>query len=533
MTGRRTAGVSLALCVAVALVFVGSNHDRVGVTWDEGVDSAYGEKVLDYFASGFTDRSCNDIVNMRYYGPLAEAAAAISYRGSPERKWPRRHFVIGLFAIGALILTGWIARQTGSWQTAALAPIALITMPRFVGHALTNSKDIPFAAGITGVAAATLAIFAVRRFSGVRFTVLGVAIGVSLGIRPGGIVVVGMMILAAAACSDLVFRSGPAPPERVGLRVLASMVMGYVIMVLVWPFAHLNPLLNPIIGFANAVSFQASYEVLFEGSATSSDELPARYLLKMFAISTPVAHLVLAGVGTTKAVGTVWRAVATGANPSTRAVTFGLLLIWISAPLAGQAVLGANVYDGVRHFLFLLPAIAILTACGAAALSSIIRRLGFPRVGLGISIALLLLPLPAMLRVHPYHYAYYNAAVGGLGGAAGYETDYWAMSYREAMEWIHQQIDLRTGEPDDRVYQVLVGGTSFVKPAAEAYARSNVSIEVVSDEQMRDWPEDVDWYIGVARYNFATDTFADAPVVHRISREGATLSVIRSAKSGP
>jgi len=37
-----------------------------------------------------------------------------------------------------------------------------------------------------------------------------------------------------------------------------------------------------------------------------------------------------------------------------------------------------------------------------------------------------------MVRLHPYQSIYFNRLVGGLAGAAGrYDTDYWALSYRE------------------------------------------------------------------------------------------------------
>lgn len=541
-SARRLPYLALGVSLVVAMLFVGWNCGRIGVTWDEGVHSVYGERVVDYFASGFRDRSCDEVANMRYYGPLAEAMCALAYRAAPVSKWPRRHLVIGLFAIATLIWTFYIARATGSWQTAALAPIALLTLPRFVGHALINSKDIPFAAGTTAIVLASLSVFAARRFSWHRFALLSLSIFVTLGVRPGGVLLVLLLLFAAAAFSDLLFRGAPAPSERTGLRLIAAIAVGFVMMVMVWPFAHTAPLWNPLVAFANTIAFQPTYEVLFEGQSIASDELPARYLLQMLAITTPVTHLVLAGLGAALGAIAIGRGLRrpddrngeSGEDARGVAVTFLLLLAWIGAPLAGQAILHANVYDGIRHFLFILPAIAILAARGAAGVAATIARAGAPRVGGAIAVLLLLGPVWAMIRLHPYQYTYYSPTVAGLGGAAGhYETDYWAMSYREAMEWISTEIAARSDALPEQAYRVLVGGKGFVRPAAEASAPSNVLIEVISDDGASDWPEGADWYVGVARYRYATDTFRDRPIVHRITRDGATLAVIRAAADAP
>jgi hypothetical protein len=44
-----------------------------------------------------------------------------------------------------------------------------------------------------------------------------------------------------------------------------------------------------------------------------------------------------------------------------------------------------------------------------------------------------------IVSLHPYEYIYYNSFVGGVSGAEGrFETDYWAISFREAAEYVNE-----------------------------------------------------------------------------------------------
>lgn len=129
--------------------------------------------------------------------------------------------------------------------------------------------------------------------------------------------------------------------------------------------------------------------------------------------------------------------------------------------------------DGLRHFLFLLPAIAVFAALGIDTLWARFPRRGV-RLALGMLVVWLALsPLRAIIELHPYQIAYFNEWVGGTAGAAGqYETEYWLTSYREAMQWIRNQVD---GDGDSPV-RVLVAANEHSKWCAEYYATEAIEI---------------------------------------------------------
>jgi hypothetical protein len=91
-----------------------------------------------------------------------------------------------------------------------------------------------------------------------------------------------------------------------------------------------------------------------------------------------------------------------------------------------------SVYDGFRHFLFIMPPVFIAIGFTFQWLWEKLK----PAVWSALILALLLPGLIGILRLHPYEYAYYNALSGGEKSAFRvYETEYWLTCYKEALEW--------------------------------------------------------------------------------------------------
>ncbi|MFQ5678308.1 MAG: hypothetical protein ACE5HP_02500 [Gemmatimonadota bacterium] len=512
------------LAAAAALGAVLLLYDDYGVSWDEPAHSRYGELALDYFASGGHDRSANEYYNLKYYGPLVDMVAAAAYRSRPEHKYETRHLVLGLLAL--LILPGLIlyTRRFGEPLLPAFALLALVMFPRFVGHVFHNSKDIPFATAVTWFMAATTAIFAHRTPPWGRVAGAGLALGVALSVRPGAFPLLALFFLGIATLSRIL---GPTGEERpsLGLRLRRDSVLllGWIVMLLAWPWAHGSPILAPLRAMRLSLLFPETYPVLFDGQIVPSNELPAYYLAKYLLITTPPTLLLLAGIGLAASIGYLLRQ-----RRSAKARLSAITLMWLGLPVALFYARQPPAYDGLRHFLFLLPPLAVLAALGAIRLRDGVRR-GLGRVaGWGVTGLLLLLPLREMVRLHPYEMTYFNASVGGLPGAAGrYETDYWVLSYREAVRWINE----RVAAYPDRSFRVLASGSQFVKEVAAYEAAANLEIYTRSELWDRGIPKtDMDFYIGTTRFRNDED-LAQAPIVHSIGREGTTFTVIRQLRS--
>ncbi|MDH5755365.1 MAG: hypothetical protein OEZ55_01685, partial [Nitrospinota bacterium] len=66
----------LSLFVFVVLATALATYRDYGISWDEYVQSEYGQLALRYYSSGGEDKSCLEFRNLRFYGPVFEMAAA-------------------------------------------------------------------------------------------------------------------------------------------------------------------------------------------------------------------------------------------------------------------------------------------------------------------------------------------------------------------------------------------------------------------------------------------------------------------------
>jgi len=519
-----------ALLLAAGVVLVLLTFRDYGMTWDETVEAQYGSQVLDYFLSGFRDTRANELVNMRHYAPLFDVAAAAVARLRPAAHVELRHLLIAVLGLATAVGLYRLARRFLSPAIALLGVLFLATTPRFYGDAFNNPKDIPFACAFTWFVVATAPIVARRALGWRAFLICGLCLGWVGASRAGGLPLALLVAAAAAAASWTVRRpAGKAealpPLPSLAARVAALVAVAWIGMVLPWPWAHAGPFAHPIASMREAARFSQTYEVLFAGNTLMSDQLPRTYVLQFLAIATPLPALALALLGIACAVRALWRE-----PDGPRADVYRLLLAWLTVPLALFVVLRPNVYDGIRHFLFVLPALALFAALGAEGLLSFRARPAL-RFAAGATIfAALLVPAITMVRLHPYQSAYFNALVGGLRGAAGrYETDYWAASYKEAAEWINAN---RVPDPN-RPTKVLVGANPYSLPCASHYFDKGVEgVGFQARGASGQIPPDVDFYLGVARYRL-DQNFPESPVVHRVGRLGAAFSVIRARASLP
>jgi hypothetical protein len=257
----------------------------------------------------------------------------------------------------------------------------------------------------------------------------------------------------------------------------------------------------------------------FEGQMINSDALPWHYLLKYILITTPPTLLLLAAGGAFIALREFRRD-----RRSTRSFVGAVTLLWLLLPIGAFIVLRPCAYDGMRHFLFLLPALAVLAAIGVAGALAAAR--GRARwIAWPVVVALLLIPAKDVVGLHPYQSTFFNVFVGGLAGAEGrYETDYWVSSYREAMTWVNQ----RAAADSEHVFTVLVGGAPTLGEAASWYAAANVRARFVGRADLgRTLPAEVEYYLSTTRFG-CDDLYPDAPIVHEIGRRGAVFCVIKA-----
>ena len=502
---------ALAGGIFTGLVCVLCSYQHFGVTWDTNTQLTYADLVIGYFASGGTDTSCNQFYNLRYYGGLFEVLATRFGRIFSSDVFVGRHLFTGLVSVAAIPAVMQAARQLGCrWIGMACAGLALFLLPRWLGHTCNNSKDLPFAVGFAWSIVLMMSLWRDPDLPWRHVILAAGAVGLTMACRAGGILLYGFAGLGLAlhiwAHHDRWTQVDYWP--RGLLKGAVFIAISWLLMIACWPWAHENPILHPIAAIQEAGSFSQEKTVLLAGSELTSDALPRSYLLRYLWLSTPTVPLLLALIGLGIMICELRKLRSSHA----------LWLLWVAFPLAYFAILRPHVYDGLRHFLFLLPALAVGAAVGA-------ERLIDKRRWLAPLLAVLALATFAeSARWHPYQTSYFQPLVGGELHEL-YDVDYWASSYREAALWIAEQ-------SGDRPVRILLAANKHSQVCFTNFATPNMELfTIFSGHQTGPVPPGIDYYVGMARYGFA-DFFSDSPIVYRIGRSRARLAVIRQA-AGP
>jgi len=547
------------LFIAIALLFLLIFQDY-GVTWDEKVQFEYGMKALRYYTSGFRDESCNHFNDLYLYGALFELMSAAIYEYIGIAKYEIHHFLISACALLTLVSVYKLSRLIRNSLTPFFTVVILITMPHFFGQAFFNPKDIPFACSFSWAMYAVCRLLILEKARFQDFCLAGLAIGLALSVRVGGLLIfillgagilmklwqrrifiapaticVKTVIPAKAgirywlgcprltSCRGRLIKSGmtfsnidKSIRNASGLALLTLIAWG--VMTLFWPWTHSNPFSLPFEAFRKMTAFPSVLPVLFEGRYITSSQLPWYYLPKYFLITTPPFILIFFVIG----LGVFMFHQTRNARDKKSLVIF-LVELWFFFPILYVVCRRPNIYDGIRHFLFILPAMAIIAAAGATGMRNILSKLvSKPWMVNVFAAAMLLQPVADMVSLHPYQSTYYNFFVGGTRGADGrYETDYWASSYKEGAEWINRRLT----ESRDKKITLVVIANDYSLDCAKYYLDSRVKIFKVWSTADR-LPLTFDYLMATTRY-LACYRFDFLPVAHVVGRQGAAFTVIR------
>ena len=513
----------LAVC---GLIVIFATYQDYGATWDEPPQAAYGELVVDHFRSGFKTE-CNTLDDTKYKGPIVEAFSALLYETSGLKKYETRHLVSALLGLAAILAATALGGLSQGRLVFFFTPLILALMPQFYGHAFINSKDIPFACGYTLSVLLFVLLFSPRVFSGKKAVFTGLAVGFALAVRMGGVLLA--LVFVALGAWYLVFhkpwqgrdtRALVKQTLHTGALLLLMALLAWMVLVAFWPWAQQNPLVNPAKSLSMIAQFHRSYPVLYRGQYLMSDALPWHYLPWYLCITTPLATLALFFAGL------VSGAIQTAKNPGSRdAMVYVALVFWFFPPIVYFIIKRPNVYDGIRHFMFLLPALAIFAARGAGAVVRLFHG-SWKKLSAAFIALFVCMPLVDMAFLHPYESVYYNALAGGVRGAAGkYETDYWLSGYKEAILWINAQ-ESQTKRP----VNVLVAVDKLSAPIASYYAAPGVRVLTTPKPPAERvlWPN-LDYYVSGTRYGCHT-VFPDSRVVHTVGRAGVAFIVVKGRK---
>jgi dolichyl-phosphate-mannose-protein mannosyltransferase len=515
--------LTLAL-VTASLVLVAWTFGDYGITTDEYVQHTYGEKLWAFYLSGMTDRAVFAYDNLYLYGGLFDMVAVALGQVSPWGEYETRHLLCGLIGVLGVVGVWRLARLLAGPRAGFLAAALLALSASWYGSMFNNTKDIPFAVGMTWLLYFSCRIIpALPRPALGDVIWLGVATGLSLGIRVGGFL--GVICLATAIAAHLAivgWRQDWRAAVRDGLLtvryLLPALPIAYLLMAAFWPWSVLSPL-NPIDALSGLFHFPVTTP--FDGHFYPATNLPFAYLPVYIAIKLP--EVVLAGMLAAIclfAADLVRRRVSI---EDAAVLPWFTLVFAIALPLTYFLIGRPAIYNGMRHFFFLVPPLCVMAAFGLDRLWRLAeqRRRWLGAVVAGLLLAVAGREMATMTDLHPNEYVYYNVMVGGPGGAfRRFEMDYWSNFIPEALAALDQQLRLEArGKPPKRVYTV------GVCTSEDVFREYRTPYLVV----IKDWSH-ADFIIPTTNGN--CDKYARGHVVAQVSRMGAVLGVVKDRRAG-
>lgn len=472
--------------------------------------------------------------HLEYYGTLFNLAADVLYKGQEIITAPisdgtsdgtdefrvrialkhRFTFLLSLVTYVAVAgLVGILAGFAYAW----LGPLLLMLIPRFWGHSYFNPKDIPFAMMFTvGTLCGTWLIRYYHRQQSkvslglngttVYSALYGILVGCAAGARIDASVLAGFVPLVDVL---LRWQRGEKLKQILRFGQFYAVMLGTCILTIVtiYPASWANPLRWYLRAFNFYYKEDWPHTVLFNGSSIPAKTVPWYYLPTWVGITTPVVVLLLFLAGLILAT-LKYRRLSVGQQACLLLLGLQILGLPVFAMLYQ-----ATVFDGLRTALYLLPAIATISAVAIAWIYQLLRR-RLAKLALVAGLITLALPIVVdMTQLHPYEYVYFNRAVGGLAAASeGFETDYWGLSMAEAVIWLNQH--------QDRALPLV-----STEPL--------LAVDLLADEDLTVIPYDEFepngqpfYYLSIPRWGWH-QRFAECPVVYSANRQQASLAIVK------
>ena len=171
-------------------------------------------------------------------------------------------------------------------------------------------------------------------------------------------------------------------------------------------------------------------------------------------------------------------------------------------------------YNGIRHFLFVIPPLAVLGGLAAGFIIETIRKKS-QQAAIATSLVMfagVIIPVIDMVRIHPYQYANFNRIAGGIYEADdNYMLDYWGLAFKQAAQGLRDKLTEQLETPTKgRRWRVAVCGP-------HAAAEVELGPEFVTTWE----PKGADFAMMLGTYYCAE---YDAPVLVEIEREDVVFA---------
>jgi Dolichyl-phosphate-mannose-protein mannosyltransferase len=455
--------LAIVVLSAVALI-AGLTFRDYGLGWDDYTHAEYADLLLRMYGSGFKDTAALSFANLYMYGGGFDMAAALLHKVIPLELFETRRLLGAVVGVVGLAVTWRLGRRLGGPLAGLAALLLLALCPTFYGHMFMNPKDAPFAVAMMVLLMGLVRLAEEYPAPSPRTTlIVGFGAGLSLGCRVlGGLALiyaaVGFLPLLHEEIRKQGLREAAYRFVHVVYVLLPALIFGYLVMGLIWPWSIMEPghPLEAVTYFSHF--FEKPWKEMFDGALVSVPDMPWSYLPTLFALQLPEVLLGLLAAGVVMSLMSLSRADVT----ARRKTILLMLTLAATLPLVVAMVKRPALYNGIRHFIFVIPPMAVLAGFAFARTMDWLgeKRRSWQPVALAVFTFGLLLPLSEMIRLHPYQYTHFNHIAGTVRGADDlFMLDYWGLALKQASDGLREQlIERQEIPPQSGKWKVAVCG---------------------------------------------------------------------------
>ncbi len=423
--------VPLVIFIILYLVYVFFSYRSFGSTWDEK-DVYVGGKLLNQqlLNFNFSIDTLNEKL-IRRHSPADilpiynHTYAMILFAFNTQQSIEKYHLLNLIFATSIFIFSFLFLNKyyKNGWYS-ILGPIFLVLNPRFFGDMPANPKDMPFAVVyFISIACIYLSRSAPNILQ--RILILGFIFGLATALRT-----LGFSLFVILFLYDLYTLKNKHSFKNFFYQEILFLLIIFIIVnliiVITSPYLGSNYFKNIIDIIMSSSKYPWTGKVFFMGKSVNNMDLTILYLPVWLLISVPIFILF----------STMASFFSLFLNRKNEIIIISILAIVINFII--YFIVQPKIYDGLRHYLFLLPFFSLLTAVFTIEiLKSKVLKIKY------LLITLIIINCTTVvvseIKLFPYQYIYFNELTGGLrGGARYFESDYWNASFREAIVWLKQ-----------------------------------------------------------------------------------------------
>ena len=444
------------ILIILFLIFfiVGTNiYQTYGISLDEEGTRAHGFMTLKYIYEIFFPSQVPSIESYisvpklsdffsKDHGAILDTLFAFieitfSYEESKIQYLFRHYICFVLFFISTYFFYLIVKFRFNDWRMGILGSIFLILSPRIFAESFYNNKDIAF-----------MSLFIISLYCCLKFIykptlkhslTFAITSALATDLRLMGIM---LPFLALSFIVIISLRENFFWKKNL-IPILSFLILTPIFIILFWPYLWSDPIVNFFIAFKKFSAFPWTGKNLYLGEYIDARYVPWHYAPVWITITTPLIYIFLFTVGfyislkrilkrllkieEIKEFNDLWR--------GKKEMLDLMILLNLFLPIFIVIVLNSTLSDGWRHLYFIYPSLLLISLYGFERIMYKIKRRKISTYFISLIILTLVINLFNMIKMHPHQNVYFNFLVG-KNVEEKFDIDYWALSNKQALEYI-------------------------------------------------------------------------------------------------